>query len=164
MAAHAAAAADPVAAAGLTPDELLRLDNQLCFPLYACAKEVVHRYKPFLSQHDLTYTQYLVMLVLWEHDEQSVSSLGARLHLDSGTLTPLLKKMEAKGYLTRQRSADDERVVVICLTKTGAALKQQAYAIPLSMGRCMGLELSEAQELRRLLDKLMDNVSASEGA
>ena len=142
-------------------DELLKLDNQLCFPLYACSKEVVRRYTPYLAEIDLTYTQYLVMMALWEHGSLSVSKLGQLVYLDSGTLTPLLKKLEAKGFVLRARNTQDERQVDIELTAEGQALKQQAASIPLGMGQCVGLDVDEARQLVSLLRKVLDNVRAS---
>ncbi|MBP5332218.1 MAG: MarR family transcriptional regulator, partial [Lachnospiraceae bacterium] len=104
----------------------LKLGNQLCFPLYACAKEVVRHYKPHLDKLDLTYTQYITMMVLWEYKSLNVKELGEKLYLDSGTLTPVLKKLESKGYITRERSEKDERNLVVTITKTGEDLKSQA--------------------------------------
>ena len=112
------------------PSDSLALDSQLCFKLYAASRAVIRGYKPMLDQLRLTYPQYLVMLVLWEQDGPTVSELGDRLSLDSGTLTPLLKRMEAAGWLTRERSAEDERRVLVWLTPAGQDLKQQARAIP----------------------------------
>ncbi|MBR5409816.1 MAG: MarR family transcriptional regulator [Clostridia bacterium] len=135
--------------------EQLKLKNQLCFPLYACAKEVVRRYRPFLDELDLTYTQYIVMLVLWEENEKSVHDLGERLFLDSGTLTPVLKSLEAKGYLTRRRSKADERVLLVALTDEGQALKESAAEIPKKMSACVALEPQEAATLYSLLYKML---------
>jgi len=136
-------------------DEALKLDNQLCFPLYAASKEVVRRYTPFLNKLDLTYTQYICLMALWENTELTVGELGERLYLDSGTLTPLLKKLEAKGLVQRRRSPDDERKVIVCLTDEGRALKAQAAEIPLKMAACIDLTLEEAQQLRALLEKVL---------
>ena len=135
--------------------EALRLDNQLCFPLYACAKEIVRRYKPFLDEIDLTYTQYIVMMVLWEEREINVKELGSRLYLDSGTLTPVLKRLEQKGLITRQRDDKDERVLIVSITKEGDELKDKAVEIPVKMAGCVSLEPQEAAELYRLLHKLL---------
>ena len=135
--------------------EALKLENQLCFPLYACAKEVVRRYKPFLDALDLTYTQYITMLVLWEHRCLSAKLLGQHLYLDSGTLTPLLKKLEQKHYLTRRRDPEDERNLVVCLTPQGQALREKALGIPNQMCACMALEPEDAQALNALLRKLL---------
>ena len=109
--------------------DALKLCNQLCFPLYACAKEIVRRYKPYLDEIDLTYTQYIAMMVLWEHKQINVKDMGAFLYLDSGTLTPVLKKLEQKGYLTRERDKEDERVLNVTITEQGEALKEQAVQI-----------------------------------
>ena len=147
--------------ASVQPDELLKLENQLCFPLYACSKEVVHRYAPYLDELGLTYTQYLVMLALWEHGTLSVTQLGELLYLASGTLTPLLKKMEAKGYVTRTRSASDERRVDVALTEAGSDLKVRARSVPLNMGACVNLSFEEGVQLVSLLRKVLGNVRAS---
>ncbi len=136
-------------------DELLKLENQLCFPLYACSKEVVRRYTPFLDELGLTYTQYLVMMALWEYGPMSVSKLGERLYLDSGTLTPLLKKLEVRGLLTRQRSSADGRRVDVALTDAGQAMKEEARKVPLAMGQCLDIEPGDAAELVRILRKVL---------
>ena len=133
----------------------LALDNQLCFPLYAVSKEVVRRYKPLLDPLGLTYTQYICMMVLWEERSATVGHLGQRLRLDSGTLTPLLKKLEAKGYVTRRRTADDGREVVVGLTDEGAALRERALGVPAAMACNLALTRDEAIELRRLLAKAL---------
>ncbi|MBR1741578.1 MAG: MarR family transcriptional regulator [Lachnospiraceae bacterium] len=138
--------------------EGLKLKNQLCFPLYACAKEIVRRYKPFLDEIDLTYTQYITMMVLWEHGELNVKHLGECLFLDSGTLTPLLKKLEAKGYLERKRSKEDERNLIVCITEEGEALKEKAVCIPEKMGGCINLTQEEALQLYGLLYKLLGQI------
>jgi DNA-binding MarR family transcriptional regulator len=137
-------------------DQILRLENQLCFPLYAAAKDVVNRYKPLLSKIDLTYTQYIVMMVLWEYKSVSVKELGERLYLDSGTLTPLLKRLEGKGFVRRARSSKDERTVDITVTEAGEKLKEKAVKIPLEMAKCMPLSPEEAKALYTLLYKLLD--------
>lgn len=136
----------------------LKLKNQLCFPLYACSKEIVRRYKPFLDALDLTYTQYIAMMVLWEKKEMNVKELGQCLYLDSGTLTPVLKKLEAKGYVTRVRSKEDERNLVVTITDRGEALKDEAVSIPAQMGQCVNLELDEAVQLQRLLYKILKSM------
>lgn len=138
--------------------DCLKLSNQLCFPLYACSKEVVRRYKPFLDELDLTYTQYITMMVLWEEDCVNVRELGENLFLDSGTLTPVLKKLEQKGYITRRRSETDERNLVVCITESGRELRERAVDIPMKIGACVSLEPSEAAELYRLLHKIMDGM------
>ena len=133
----------------------LRLESQLCFPLYACSRQVVKKYRPYLEELDLTYTQYIAMMVIWAEKSVSVKSLGERLYLDSGTLTPLLKSLEAKGYIRRRRSERDERVLMAELTEAGAALKERARPIPGKMAGCIDLEPREAAELYRLLYKLL---------
>lgn len=136
--------------------EMLKLESQLCFPLYACSKEVVKKYKPFLDKIGLTYTQYIAMLALWEVPCMTVKEMGKRLYLDSGTLTPLLKKLEQKGYVKRCRDKQDERVVNITITKQGEALKKEAVDIPKQMSCCIQLEESERKELYRILHKLLN--------
>ena len=135
--------------------DALKLENQLCFPLYACARETIKLYKPYLDELDLTYTQYIAMMVLWEKHSVTVKELGEALYLDSGTLTPLLKKMEAKGFLTRRRSERDERSLIVRLTEKGEALKEKAVSVPYQMASCVHLEREEARELYRLLYKLL---------
>ena len=133
----------------------LKLENQLCFPLYACSKEVVKRYKPHLDKLDLTYTQYITMMVLWENKQMNVKELGERLYLDSGTLTPLLKKLEKKGYVRRERSEEDERNLIVTITEQGEALKEKAAQVPVKMGQCVNLSSEEAKTLYQLLYKLL---------
>lgn len=135
--------------------DALKLENQICFPLYACSREVIKQYKPFLDELDLTYTQYITMMVLWEHKTQTVKELGERLFLDSGTLTPLLKKMEAKGLLRRKRSKEDERNLLVTITEAGEALKRRAVTVPAQMAKCSLLEPKEAEELYRILYKML---------
>ena len=137
------------------PSEALKLSSQLCFPLYAAARKVTGAYTPYLKDLGLTYTQYIVMLVLWEKDGQRVSDICARLMLDSGTLTPLLKKMEASGLILRKRSTEDERTVIISLSEEGKALKEKAASIPLLVGSCIHLEPEEASVLYRLLYRIL---------
>jgi DNA-binding MarR family transcriptional regulator len=136
--------------------ESLKLKSQLCFPLYACAKEIIRRYKPFLDQVDLTYTQYITMMALWENTSMNVRELGSCLFLDSGTLTPVLKKLEAKGYLTRSRSKEDERNLIVTVTEKGWELREQALSIPQAMSACINLMPEEAEFLYRILYKLLD--------
>lgn len=135
--------------------EALKLENQLCFPLYACAKEVVRRYTPFLEPLGLTYTQYIAMMVMWEKKSVSVKDMGNMLLLDSGTLTPMLKKMEKNGWLKRERSSEDERVVILTLTAAGAQLEEKAAEVPLKMAQCVKFETDEALLLYNLLHKLL---------
>ncbi len=136
----------------------LKLENQLCFPLYACAREVVKKYKPFLDEIGLTYTQYIAMMVLWENKSINVKSLGEYLYLDSGTLTPLLKKLEAEGLVTRTRSLEDERNVIVTLTDNGVALKQKALSIPEQIGKCIGISQEDAQTLYRILYQILGDL------
>ncbi len=136
----------------------LKLENQLCFPLYACSKEVVKKYKPFLDKLDLTYTQYITMMVMWERKSINVKELGDSLFLDSGTLTPLLKKLENKGYITRKRSKTDERNLIVTITEKGEALRDDAVDVPAKMGQCVNLTRDEAKTLYSLLYKLLGNI------
>lgn len=135
--------------------DMLKLENQLCFPLYACAKEIVRRYTPLLEPLGLTYTQYIAMMVLWEHKNISVKDMGELLYLDSGTLTPMLKKMEKAGWITRKRDEKDERSVIISLTDSGIKLKEKAVEVPAKMIQCINLEQSDAMQLYNLLNKLI---------
>ncbi len=136
-------------------NEMLKLDNQLCFPLYACAKEVIKRYTPLLEPLGLTYTQYIAMMVMWEHKSLTVKEMGKRLMLDSGTLTPMLKKMEKAGLIKRKRSEKDERTVTVTITSDGEALKERAAEVPARMAQCVRLENEEAMQLYTLLKKLI---------
>lgn len=138
--------------------EALKLEKQLCFPLYAASKEIIRRYKPYLDEIDLTYTQYIVMMVLWDRQKANVKELGEALYLDSGTLTPVLKKLEAKGYLTRHRSAEDERSLVVAVTEEGMDLRKKATGVPEGMAACMKLSPEEFDALYALLYKLLGNV------
>jgi len=139
--------------------DALKLENQLCFPLYACSKEIVKRYKPFLDEIDLTYTQYLTMMVMWEQKEINVKTLGEYLYLDSGTLTPVLKKLEAKDYISRHRSKEDERNLIITITDKGDELKNQAVHIPEEMSKCILVSPEEARLLHELLNKILNVVT-----
>ena len=138
--------------------ESLKLQNQLCFPLYACARKVVSLYTPYFKPLGITYTQYLVFMVLWEKDGVSVRDLCEELLLDSGTLTPVLKKMEAAGYVTRTRSEEDERVVIIHLTEQGRDLQAEVAKIPSQIGACVDLSEEEAAALYRLLYKVIGKI------
>ncbi|MBR4502517.1 MAG: MarR family transcriptional regulator [Clostridia bacterium] len=135
--------------------EAMKLSNQLCFPLYAAARNVTNLYTPWLKPLGLTYTQYIVFLVLWEKDGISVSEIGKKLMLDNGTLSPLLKKMEQAGYLSRCRSSEDDRVVVVTLTEAGKALQEKAGDIPGKVGRCIDLPAEKARLLYSLLYELL---------
>lgn len=134
----------------------LKLENQLCFPLYAASKEIIRKYRPLLDRIDLTYTQYITMMVLWEEKEVNVKSLGERLFLDSGTLTPLLKKLESKGYITRSKNTKDERNLVVRITEEGMNLKSEASSIPEEIGNCINLTKEEAYSLYQILYKILD--------
>lgn len=135
--------------------EALKLENQLCFPLYAASREIIKKYKPYLDMLDLTYTQYITMMILWETPSVTAKELGDRLYLDSGTLTPLLKKLEVKGLLNRKRSEEDERNLIVTLTEKGMKLREEAVSIPEKMAHCITLDPKEAQELYRLLYKVL---------
>ena len=136
----------------------LQLDHQLCFPLYAASKEIIRRYKPFLEELDLTYTQYITMMVLWEKKQLNVKELGKCLFLDSGTLTPVLKKLASKGYIKRTRSKEDERNLLVSITEEGDDLKKRAVRIPQQMSACIDLTDEEALVLNKLLNKLTSNL------
>ena len=133
----------------------LKLENQLCFPMYACSREIIKRYKPFLNKLDLTYTQYIAMMVLWERRQVNVKELGDCLYLDSGTLTPLLKKMETKGLVTRQRSDKDERNLIVTITEEGMALRDLALEIPEKMAKTNSLSSEESATIYGLLYKIL---------
>lgn len=137
----------------------LKLENQLCFPLYACSKEVVRMYKPLLDRIDLTYTQYITMMVLWDKEQLNVKELGKCLYLDSGTLTPVLKKLETKGYLTRVRSKEDERNLVVSITEEGRELKDKAIQVPEMLAQCVKLSATEAATLYQLLYKVLGSMA-----
>ena len=139
----------------------LRLENQLCFPLYACAKEVTRRYKPFLDPLGLTYTQYITMMVLWDKKEVRVKDLGEVLYLDSGTLTPLLKRLEQKGLITRSRYQDDERALCVQITDLGETLQEKAKSVPEEMRACLPLSVEEMQVLKKLLDRTLSAIEKS---
>ena len=137
--------------------EALKLKNQLCFPLYAASRNVIQLYTPILKELDLTYTQYLVFLVLWEKDGIPVGEIGEKLMLDNGTLSPLLKKMQQTGYIEKERSAEDDRVVVITLTEKGRDLMEKAKDVPLKVSSCISLDPEKAKLLYELLYELLDN-------
>ena len=138
-----------------TKYEALKLENQLCFPLYAASREIIKQYRPYLDVLDLTYTQYIAMIVFWEEKKLSVKELGKKLFLDSGTLTPVLKSLESKGYVIRSRSKEDERVLDVEITEKGEALKEQAVSIPQSVAGCVKLDKEEAVQLYQLLYKVL---------
>ncbi len=137
--------------------EQLKLENQLCFPLYACARKIVNLYTPYLKPLGLTYTQYIVFMVLWEEKSLPARDLGRKLYLDSGTLTPLLKKLEEEGYVTRERSHEDERVLTVTVTEKGMALREEVRQIPAKIGMCVPLEQEEAMAMYRMLYKILDH-------
>ena len=137
--------------------DCLRLENQLCFPLYAAARKVTSAYTPFLKPLGITFTQYIVLMVLWENDDIPVGKICRKLFLDSGTLTPLLKKMEENGWLTRTRSKKDERSVFIRLTEKGSALKEKCVEIPPQVGKCVPLKPEEAAQLYNLLYQILED-------
>lgn len=138
--------------------ECLRLENQLCFPLYACAKEVVRQYRKPLEKLNLTYTQYIVMMVFWEFGGMTEGELGRKVRLDSGTLAPLLKRLEKQGLIERIRPSSNERKLFLSLTEQGEALKNQATAVPDAMNGCIPLTEDELHQLKKLLDKALINM------
>jgi DNA-binding MarR family transcriptional regulator len=140
--------------------DCLKLENQICFPLYACAKEIVRKYKPFLDKLDLTYTQYITMLILWEKKQSNVKELGKNLYLDSGTLTPLLKKLESKGYISRQRSERDERNLIVTITDDGMKLRERALEVPSKMGKCVRLDKEQAELLYKMLYQVLESLDS----
>ena len=146
---------EPETAAAERDFDPLLLENQLCFPLYACSRMVVKKYHPFLEELDLTYTQYIAMMVVWEAGRISAKTMGERLFLDSGTLTPVLKSLEAKGFVSRCRSSEDERVLMVELTEAGRALRERAESVPSQMAGCLTLDPADAAELYRILYKLL---------
>ena len=140
----------------------LTLKNQLCFPIYLCSKEIIRKYTPLLEKLDLTYTQYIVMMYFWEKEKSNVKEVGKALLLDSSTLTPLLKKLENKGFITRVRSTIDERNLEVQITKKGRELKDKAKLIPEKMGKCIALSEEEATALYSLIYKILMNVERNE--
>lgn len=141
-----------------TEDDNFKFEKQVCFPLYALSRGIMNAYRPFLDELDLTYPQYLVLMVLWQHDSMSVKEIGEKLHLDSGTLTPLLKRMEAKNFIIRKRKTCDERVVQISLTDDGKCMRNRVAEIPEKLIAKLGITIEELEELRtvtyRILNKL----------
>ena len=137
--------------------EVLKLANQICFPLYVSSKEIVKRYTPFLDEIDLTYTQYITMMVLWEYEEMNVKELGKHLYLDSGTLTPVLKKLEQKGYVSRKRDTKDERVLNVAVTSLGMELREKALDVPAKIGSCIDLSQEDALKLHEILHRVLKN-------
>lgn len=144
------------------PSDCIKLDNQICFPLYACAKEVTRQYRKPLQDLNLTYTQYIVMMALWEHGKMSEGELGQIVRLDSGTLTPLLKRLEKQGYINRIRPADNERKLLISLTEQGDNLKERAESVPGAVKNCLGLPDEELSQFKGLLEKALRNMETAE--
>jgi len=142
--------------------EALKLQNQVCFPLYACSKELIRQYGPFLKECGLTYTQYIVMMVLWEKETVSSRELAECLHLDYGTLTPVLRRLSQAGYLNRERSGEDERMLTLTLTETGRELKDKAVSIPPAIAECMGLTMEEFRTLYMLTYKALNYMEKGE--
>ena len=136
--------------------DALKLENQLCFPLYACSREVIKLYRPYLDALGLTYTQYITLMVIWEEGTVSVRDLGKQLYLDSGTLTPVLKHLEAVGYITRRRCPADERVLLVTITEAGLALRDKAVDIPGKLAEAVKLDSEETATLFKLLHKLLE--------
>lgn len=137
-------------------EDWMKIENQISFPLYIATKEIINAYRPFLEPLDLTYTQYIVMLVLWEYGDSSIKLLGQVLSLDSGTLTPLLKKLESKGFVKRKRSAQDERVVIISTTEAGMQLYERAKQVPTKiLQRLDGVSFEDLMQYRQLLNKIL---------
>jgi DNA-binding MarR family transcriptional regulator len=140
-------------------DELLKLDNQICFAFYACSREITKLYRPILAELGLTYTQYITLLALWEQDNVSVKELGSKLLLDSGTLTPLLKKLESMGLLTRARDKSDERHLIVRLTEKGHELRKQAECVPGRLYEGTDIEPEELIALRKQVQSLMNKIN-----
>lgn len=138
-------------------NDCLKLENQLCFPLYAASKEVIKKYKNILDKYDLTYTQYIVMMVLWERKTINVKDLGECLYLDSGTLTPLLKKLEQKEYIIRNRSKEDERNLLVSISEKGRKLKKKMEPVPKEVGKCINITENEAESLYKILYKILNS-------
>ena len=137
-------------------EDLLKLEKQICFPAYAFSRNLTNLYRPLLAKLDITYPQYLVLMILWEHKHQTVNQLGEKLYLDTGTLTPLLKRLEQKGIIDRTRSKVDERVVMISLTATGIQMKEKAEHIPMELVKCLDVSMDELLQLKWLLNKLLN--------
>ena len=136
--------------------DTLELDNQFCFPIYALSKKIINMYRLYLDPLDITYPQYLVLMVLWKEQQQTVGQLGEKLFLDSGTLTPLLKRMEQKEMVVRSRNIEDERSVVISLTKKGSALKEKVKDIPEKLLESMAISVDELKQLKKIANKILN--------
>jgi len=139
--------------------DMMKLDHQLCFPLYAASRRIINLYNPYFKPLGITYTQYLVFLVLWEEDGRTVGEIGRKLYLDNGTLTPLLKKLETAGYIRRERSSSDERIVLVYLTARGRKLQEKVADIPSQVGACVALPGKKAQDLYKLLYELLEKLT-----
>jgi len=139
-------------------EDLLKLSNQVCFPIYSLSREIINMYRPLLAKLDLTYPQYLVMMVLWEKNFLNIGQIGQQLHLDTGTLTPLLKRLEGKELIIRQRSSIDERIVEIFLTEKGKALQATATCVPLQMLDTINLSTDEILQLRQIINKILNTI------
>ncbi len=135
--------------------DVLKLENQICFPIYACSKEIIKKYRPLLRELDLTYTQYLVMLTMWEYKSMKIKELGEKLLLDSGTITPVVKSLEKKGFLEKRRSDEDERIVEVSVTELGWITREKAVEIPSKLIECIGLDEKEGIQLYSLIKKLL---------
>lgn len=139
--------------------EDLKLENQLCFPLYALSREIIKLYKPYLDEFNLTYTQYITMMVMWEEEKIVFKELGKRLHLDSGTLTPVLKKLESMEFITKYRSKEDDRVVIVELTEKGRSIKDDVIEVPKKIACASGMTAEEAVQFKYYLDKMLNRFS-----
>ena len=139
--------------------DMLKLENQVCFPVYVLSKEIIRKYRPYLDEIGLTYTQYIAMMVLWEEKKVNVKELGQRLYLDSGTLTPLLKSLESKGFVKRTRSDKDERVLIVSITDRGMNLREEALKIPPKIAACLKLDSDEAVNFYGMLYKLIGGLT-----
>lgn len=135
--------------------DVLKLENQICFPIYACSKEIIKKYRPLLRELDLTYTQYLVMLTMWEYKSMKIKELGEKLLLDSGTITPVVKSLEKKGFLEKRRSDEDERIVEVSVTELGWITREKAVEIPSKLIECIELDEKEGIQLYSLIRKLL---------
>lgn len=138
--------------------ECIKLENQLCFSLYALSREIIRLYKPFLDKYNLTYTQYLTMIVIWENDGINIKEIGNRLHLDSGTLTPVIKKLEAMNLITKHRDTNDDRVVIVELTENGKVLREEVLNVPELVSCQLGLTKEEFDTLKAPIEKLLNRL------
>ena len=141
--------------------DCLKLENQVCFPLYACSKEIINRYRPLLDRLGITYTQYITMMVLWDKRTMSVKGLGQTLYLDSGTMSPVLKNLESKGYVSRTRSKEDERTVLVSVTDKGMELREEALSVPGNVASCINLPPEKGKVLYDLLYEILESMKPS---